>query len=360
MVMMLDSTGQTNDSPDNASAMRIMDANANRASEGLRVVEDYLRFHRQDAFLSRTCKQIRHDMSQTLAGMDVEARLLSRSPQSDVGATIQTDSEYHRATIDAVAAANLRRAAEALRTLEECAKLCNETECAKAFESIRYATYSLEKAVFHSLRAGQLLEAAQLYVLVDLSFDIGIEFERRVGSLIEARVDVLQLRAKNSNDREVVAAARMLRSLTTGTDTTFIVNDRADIAKVVQADGVHVGQDELTVTEVRSILGPDRLVGVSTHSIEQARQAVLDGADYIGVGPVFESTTKTFDQFVGVELVEEVLLDIGIPVFPIGGITHARVESLRAVGASRIAVSSAVWHASNPEVAVAQLRTALA
>jgi thiamine-phosphate pyrophosphorylase len=170
---------------------------------------------------------------------------------------------------------------------------------------------------------------------------------------------VIQLREKQRSDRDVVAAARTLRKLTEGTDTTLIVNDRPDIARIVSADGVHVGQDELSVADARSIVGPDPLVGVSTHSMEQARQAVIDGADYIGVGPVFASRTKSFEEFVGLDLVRDVVSEIGIPVFPIGGITIDRVKGLRTVGATRVAVSSEIWLAEDPASAAVQFRSQL-
>ena len=119
--------------------------------------------------------------------------------------------------------------------------------------------------------------------------------------------------------------------MTQGTrKTLFIINDRPDLAALARADGVHVGQEELSVKDARSIVGPETLVGVSTHSIEQARQAVLDGANYIGVGPTFPSGTKQFEQFPGVELLRAVAAEIRLPAFAIGGI--GRAERRRGVG----------------------------
>jgi thiamine-phosphate pyrophosphorylase len=128
----------------------------------------------------------------------------------------------------------------------------------------------------------------------------------------------------------------------------FIMNDRPDLAVLTDADGVHVGQDELPVNLVRQIVGA-KLIGVSTHSIEQARQAVLDGADYIGAGPVFESTTKEFSQLAGLTYLQEVAAEISIPAFAIGGITEDRVEEILRTGIGRIAVSSALLRADNPQ-----------
>ena len=127
-----------------------------------------------------------------------------------------------------------------------------------------------------------------------------------------------------------------------GTATLLIINDRPDLAALAQADGVHVGQEELSVKDARSIVGPDVLIGVSAHSIEQARQAVLDGANYLGVGPTFPSGTKQFDHFPGVELLRAVAAEIRLPAFAIGGITRENLGQVKSAGFTRMAVSGAI------------------
>src|SRR5207245_9629252 len=117
-----------------------------------------------------------------------------------------------------------------------------------------------------------------------------------------------QLGEKTLGDRARLQRARQVRRWTQQAGTLFIMNDRPDIARLVEADGVHVGQDELPVKEVRRIVGPDALIGVSTHNLEQLRQAVLDGASYIGVGPTFPSGTKQFEDFPGLEFVKQALI----------------------------------------------------
>ena len=128
----------------------------------------------------------------------------------------------------------------------------------------------------------------------------------------------------------------------------MIINDRPDLAVLSSADGVHVGQEELSVADVRAIVGPKRLIGVSTHSIEQARQAVLDGADYIGCGPTFPTPTKKFSRYPGLEFLSEVSAEISLPGFAIGGINRQRLSEVLDTGVRRIAVSSALDHAENP------------
>lgn len=330
-----------------AAILRIMDANGNRAVEGLRVTEDYLRFVREDAHLGRFCKEIRHAVSRTLSALPLTSRLACRSTESDVGTQTGTESEYQRRDAEAVAIANLRRAAEALRTLEEYAKLIS-ADVAKEFEACRYRTYTLEKSIGHFVRADRRLGDARLYVLVDLQFGVDTAFESRIQSLVQGGVDVIQLRDKKGTDRQIIAASEAVMRITSDSETLFMVNDRPDIARIVGADGVHVGQDELDATQARQIVGPDMLIGVSTHSLEQAKEAVLLGADYIGVGPVFESRTKSFRSYVGTELLEQVAREVSLPAFAIGGIDQDRVKQVLAAGMPRVAVSNAIWMASDP------------
>jgi thiamine-phosphate pyrophosphorylase len=189
-----------------------------------------------------------------------------------------------------------------------------------------------------------------LYVLLDGRASEG-EFARLVEALVQGGVHALQLRDKTLTDGDLLSRARILRKRTEGTETLFIMNDRPDLAALSHADGVHVGQDELSVKDARAIVGPRALIGVSTHSIEQARQAVLDGANYIGVGPVFESQTKQFYKFPGLELVRSVAAEIKLPAFAIGGVTLGNIGEVLATGATRVAVSGAIVNAENPDAA---------
>ena len=133
------------------------------------------------------------------------------------------------------------------------------------------------------------------------------------------------------------------------------INDRPDIAPLCDADGAHVGQDDLSVRAARRIVGPDRLVGLSTHSVEQACRAVLEGADYIGVGPVFSSSTKQFATLAGLDLVRRVADEITLPWFAIGGIDPSNVNQVVEAGAQRLAVSGAICSADDPGNAAREL-----
>ena len=176
-----------------------------------------------------------------------------------------------------------------------------------------------------------------------------------------AGVDVIQLRDKRLNDRQLLARARQLREITRAAGVLFIMNDRADLAVIAGADGVHVGQDELSVQEARAIVGARSIVGVSTHSLAQAKQAAADGADYIGVGPTFASTTKRFEstQLTGLDLLRAAADEIRLPAFAIGGIDATNLADVVAAGFSRVAVSGAIIAAAEPGAAARNLRTML-
>lgn len=158
---------------------------------------------------------------------------------------------------------------------------------------------------------------------------------------------MVQLREKNVPDGQLIERARFLREWTREAGALFIVNDRPDIAVLVDADGVHVGQEDLPCAEVRQIVGGDRLIGVSTHNVEQIRQAVLDGADYLGVGPVFVSSTKEFDSLAGLEFVRAAAAETSLPWFAIGGITAENLPDAIDAGARRIAVTGAICQADD-------------
>lgn len=346
-----------------AGVLRVLDASANRAREGLRVVEDYVRFVLDDAHLTAQLKQLRHRLAAALGAIEGPERYACRDTQGDVGTVLTTPSERSRADVDAVLTAAFKRLGESLRSLEEFGKTLDagiaDAGFAATVEQIRYESYTLEAAVHGTRHSLKRLAAARLYVLID-GGQSDATFAKQVDELVRAGVDVIQLRDKQLSDRELVARARVLCAATAESKTLAIVNDRPDIAAVVGADGVHVGQDEMSVHEARSIVGPAALVGVSTHSLDDARRAVLDGASYIGVGPTFASQTKTFKQFPGVKLVAEVAAEIRLPAFAIGGITTENAHEVLATGIHGVAVSAAVTRASDPAAAVTQLRAILA
>ncbi len=340
-----------------SALLRLLDAAANRAREGLRVIEDYVRFVRNDRELSQALKTHRHQLTQLLNRLPATELLAHRDTTGDVGTAISTPAEQSRADLPQVLAANFKRLQEALRSLEEYSKLVDPTLAAD-LEQLRYQTYTLEQRVLLSGGGREQLHAARLYVLIDGCPSLD-DFEQLARSLIEAGVHVLQLRDKQLTDRELLERARHLRLLTRNTGTLFIMNDRPDLAVLAEAHGVHVGQEEVAVADARSIVGPEALIGVSTHSLMQARQSVADGADYLGVGPTFPSGTKQFDAFPGLDLLQAVATEICLPAFAIGGISGGNLASVLSTGFTRIAVNAAVCRASDPAASARELLSQL-
>ncbi|HWP34315.1 MAG TPA: thiamine phosphate synthase [Thermodesulfobacteriota bacterium] len=189
----------------------------------------------------------------------------------------------------------------------------------------------------------------------------GREPERLAAAILAGGAKILQLRMKGGaggwGAGAVLAAAKQLRRLTRDAGALFIVNDRADVALIADADGVHVGQEDLPYEEVRRLLGPGRLIGVSTHSVEEARAAEAAGADYIGFGPMFPTATKRDTRPVQtLERLQAVRAAVALPIAAIGGITAERIAAVRAAGADSVAVISAICDAADPTAATRRLR----
>lgn len=339
-------------------SLRIIDANANRASEGLRVVEEYVRFVLDDQHLTQLCKQLRHDLATTLATFSATDLCATRDTSGDVGTNVTTDGEYIRQDARDVALASQKRVEQSLRCIEEYSKTF-ASDAASSIEQLRYRAYSLGKTIVTTTANVERLAGTRLYVLID-GGELAEEFAELASQLVAAGVHVLQLRDKNLDDRTLISRARQLRQITRDAETLCVINDRPDIAVLCDADGVHVGQEELSVKDARTIVGPGKLVGMSTHSIEQARQAVLDGADYIGCGPTFPSGTKQFDAFPGIAFLEQVASEISLPAFAIGGINLENIAEVIDAGFTRVAVSGSVVASREPIRAAEAFLAALA
>jgi thiamine-phosphate pyrophosphorylase len=346
-----------NEPTEEIDTARILDAGANRSREALRVLEDHARFALNDAFLCRQWKQLRHDLAQALCLLPGSLLLEARDTLHDVGTAISTEQEWQRTSLHAVVQSNVKRLQEALRSLEEYGKIV-AVEFAQQIEKIRYQSYTLERAVVQGGRSRERLADAQLYVLVtDALCRVSL-----VGTVKEAALggaQIIQLREKDLDDCTLLARAREVRDVTRSAGVLFIVNDRPDIARLADADGVHLGQDDLPIRAARRILGSDALIGVSTHNLEQVRSAILEGADYLGIGPTFVSQTKDFAASAGLGFVQQALAESSLAAFAIGGIDLDNVAQVRAAGARRIAVSHAICSADDPRAVAGQLRQAL-
>lgn len=330
---------------------RIIDANLNRATEGLRVIEEIARFILSDAELSARLKTIRHEL-QKFFDVEYDNLLDSRDTLNDVGCNIINPDK--KESLDSIFKANFKRVEEAFRVLNQYASLD---------DSYRYRIYTIEKEMRSKLKLDYkkiFLNDKKLYLVTNSdNFESDEIFLDRVALSIKSGVDIVQLREKNTTSKRFIYLAQRIRELTSHFDAAFIVNDRVDIAKISNADGVHLGQDDIPVSYAREILGDNAIIGVSTHCPEHAKKAITDGADYIGVGPVFKTPTKPSKDPVGLEYVKWAADNVNIPFFAIGSIDTANIKEVVEAGAKRVAVIRAIMYADDIESNCKILKSAL-
>jgi thiamine-phosphate pyrophosphorylase len=211
-----------------------------------------------------------------------------------------------------------------------------------------------------ALRRRWLLAQARLYVIVDLAYLPDCQAQAVAEAALLGGADILQLRAKGREARELFALAKELASLCRRHSALFIINDWVELALEARADGAHVGQEDLPLAEARRRLGPTLVLGQSTHSLDQAIRAEEEGADYIGLGPIFPTPTKPAVPPVGLDLVSAVAARVRIPQFCIGGISQKTLPRVLAAGGKRVAVVSAVCQSSDPAEECRGLKSMLA
>ncbi len=329
---------------------RLLDANLDRAREGLRVLEDWCRFVLERPDLVARLK----DMRQRLGCVHDERYKLARHTATDPAAGLGHPAQEQRGGGWAVVAANAARAQEALRVLEEFGRH-RPGALAQEAAAIRYRLYDLETELLQARLDGparrQRLARCRLYLIVGH----GPAQEAVVEAALHAGVRLVQYRAKEGTagltDRQRLLEARALRQRCAAHGALFIVNDRLDLALAVGADGVHLGQDDLPTAEARRLLGSDRLIGRSTHALPQLQQALAEGCDYVGVGPVQATPTKPGKAPVGLDYVRQAAQQCPIPFFAIGGIDASTLPAVLAAGASRVAVVRAITAAADPGAA---------
>ena len=191
------------------------------------------------------------------------------------------------------------------------------------------------------------LDRCRLYGILDLSYVEISESERIAEQMIGGGVDLIQLRAKALPAAEIAKVASAVHAGTVRHGIPLVINDHPEVARVVPAEGVHVGQDDLPIAEVRQIAGPKCVVGKSTHSVDQAIRAFYEGADYIGFGPIFATPTKPDYPAIGVEEIRKVHDAVHIPIFCIGGIKLDNLPEVIEAGARRVVIVSGLLQAKD-------------
>lgn len=342
--------------------LRILDANLNRAREGLRVVEEIARFVFDDKTLQKRTKALRHQLAslfaapsslgrrlaaakQAAVALDREMLIdLGRDASGDVGRASSAQREAKRTRLADLIQANFARIEESIRVLEEYTKSVPGGLSPK-LKSLRFDIYSLEKDYIRMTNrsaTAQSLKGLGLYPILDRDALGAADPMAVARQLLIPGVKMVQYRDKSSSAAEVCRVCDQLRGMTSRRGVTLIVNDRADIAHAAGADGVHLGQDDMPVAAAREILGSQRIIGKSTHSLVQARRAIKEDIDYVAVGPIFSTPTKPGARPVGPDLIVKVRAMTDKLIIAIGGISEKNLPEVLDAGADGAAVISAI------------------
>ena len=200
----------------------------------------------------------------------------------------------------------------------------------------------------------------KLHVLTDVTLQSRYSHIDLTRLAIAGGADTIQMRQKTGSTREMIEIARQMKGVCEKAGVPFIVNDRVDVALASRSDGVHLGQDDFPIPLARKLLGENRIIGGSAESVEEARKCLSEGADYIGFGPVYSTTSKEdAGPAGGIDLLKEAVQRIPLPIVAIGGVNERNIPDIMAVGAYGIAVISAVCCQQNPEQATKALARAL-
>lgn len=328
---------------------RIIDANLNRLGEGLRVIEDFCRFGLNDTPLSARIKQLRHGAAQ-LRRLFPSNALDARDSTGDVG-RVRVKESMRRTDQLVILGASFGRVQESLRVLEEMAKLSRPDAAARA-KAMRYEAYELERFVVPLFdRAQKAVRLKGLYLILT---DPAVGYEKLAEIAVHQKVNAIQLRAKAMDGGPLLDLARRIRSITRGSQTLFFINDRPDIARLADADGVHLGQSDLSIADARAIVGGRMLIGKSTHNMTQLAAALREKPDYVGIGPVYATTSKVIaDPKLGLEKARKMLKKAGdMPAVAIGGITAANLPGVFGLGFQCYGVIREVCAAPDPARAI--------
>lgn len=317
---------------------RILDANLDRAREGLRVIEDWCRFGLNDVELAAECKHKRQELAQ----WHTQDLRLARDTPGDQGTELSHPFEEKRTSVDNVLQANICRVQEALRVLEEYGKLY-KPEMGSAFKQMRYEIYTLESKLLTNHHREKLAQSL-LYLVTSPS----PRLLETVEPALKGGLTLVQYREKTADDIIRITEAQKLCELCHSYGALFLVNDRPDIALAVNADGVHLGQQDLPIAVARQLLGPHKIIGRSTTNPEEMSKALSEGADYVGVGPVYATPTKVGKAAAGLDYVRYGVENCPIPWFAIGGIDGHNIDEVLAAGATRVAVVRAIMEAEEP------------
>ncbi len=322
------------------NTLRAIDANLNRVGEGLRVVEDICRFIMSNGGSQQRLKTMRHRLRTFTSG---KKYIKHRNSVEDVGIAAEGKMEYHRRDTGDLLQANFKRVQEGLRALEELFKLEDPT-VSKTMKEMRYESYDMERSLWARIEKKKLRKGLYL-VLTEPPGG----YEALTEMAVKAGIPAVQLRYKGDDEKMLFSLAKNMREITRNSNTLFIVNDRPDIALMAEADGVHVGQEDLPVKDIRRLIGPEMLLGLSTHNIDQVLQSNDEPVDYIGFGPIYTTNSKDKpDPVTGSEMLMKAGRIARHPIVAIGGLTTERIGRLDPHTYNNVAVIRAVTLAEDP------------
>jgi thiamine-phosphate pyrophosphorylase len=331
----------------NKKVFRIIDSNCNRCAEGLRVLEDIARMMLNDAALSKNLKEVRHGIIDNLSTINVSL-ISQRDTDNDVGS--YSESIVAQNELSSIIMANAKRAEEGLRVIEEMSKLSdlNQALDSNRFKHFRFEVYKIEQELLsRTQRISKINQIKGVYAILDTGVLKSKDIMETARQIIDGGANIIQLRDKLSNTRELISISRDLQKLCHDNGVLFIINDYLDIALASDADGLHLGQNDLPISIARSEMPIDKIIGCSVQTIEQARKAIEDGADYIAAGSIFSTNTKEDITVIGLNLIKQLKSESDLPLVAIGGIKLENAIKVIDAGADSIAIISAILNSDN-------------
>ena len=329
--------------PQDLRISQIIDANLDRAREGLRVLEDWARFGLGNEDLVIRIKNFR----QILGKNHLEIYKISRNHIEDQCKGLSHVEQIRRKSPEKIISCNSARVQEALRVIEEFSRSHNNKLCKIASE-IRYEVYTLEIELLNfnnRKKAKQIICENNLYSITDKRENLLEIIEK----ILLGGVRIIQHRFKGGKDKDHLEEAIKIKRLCKKYNSLFIVNNRVDIAMASNADGIHLGQDDMDMKTARKLLGSSKIIGISANNSTEINNAIKNGCDYIGVGPAFKTQTKNDKEPLGLEKIKVLTKDLNIPWFAIGGINKENISSLRTYGITKVAVVSGLLNSEDPK-----------
>jgi len=328
---------------DDLRIAQIIDANLDRAREGLRVLEDWARYGLDRVDIVKKIK----DFRQILGSHHLDYYKKARNYTEDKCNGLNHPEQFKRIYTENIISSNSSRIQEALRVLEEFSRNSNY-ELSKDASLIRYEIYSLEIELLNltcNKNLNEILIKNNLYLITNEKPDLIQDIE----NLLIGGVKIIQHRFKEIDDSTNLKTAKIIRKLCKEHGAIFIVNDRLDIALASEADGVHLGQNDLDLISARKILGFSKIIGISANNEQDIKQAIQNGCDYLGIGPVFKTNTKKNKKPLGIDLIKKLTKDIKIPWYAIGGIKNENIPKLKSNNIKKVAIVSEIMNHENPK-----------